>query len=195
MKMLGSKILETDRLILKPQTMEEQKYLWEVLMLPEVNRLYLSISRKFKDKLFDWEKQEPFYKKDMERANDPDVFRWSLFLKETGECIGRYSCQDGPFEDKPEIRDVGWYIDPKYNGKGYGTEAAKVMIDYMFTECEIDEIITSAAIVNPASWKIMEKLGFKRLPETKWVDYTFMEEPVEDYQYHLTKEMYFNQNK
>ena len=192
MKFLGSKTIETERLILKPQTMEEQKRLWEILMIPEVNRLYLSIPRKFKDKLSDWEKQEPFYQKDMEHANDLNVFRWSLFLKKTGECIGRYSSQDGPFEDKPEIRDVGWYIDPKYNGKGYGTEAAKAMIDYMFKEVEIDEIRTSAAIINPASWKIMEKLGFKRIPETKWVDYTFMDEPVEDYQYILTKEMYFN---
>jgi RimJ/RimL family protein N-acetyltransferase len=65
------------------------------------------------------------------------------------------------------------------------------MIDYMFNECEIDEIITGAAIINPASWKIMEKLGFERLPETRMIDYTFMDEPVEDYQYHLTKEMYF----
>jgi RimJ/RimL family protein N-acetyltransferase len=191
MKMLGSKIIETKRLILKPQTMEEQEYLWSVLMIPEVNRLYLTVPRKFRDKLMSWEKQEPFYKADMEHANDPNVFRWSLFLKETGECIGKYSCQDGPYEETPEIRDVGWYIDPKHNGKGYGTEAAKAMIDYMFNECEIDEIITGAAIINPASWKIMEKLGFERLPETRMIDYTFMDEPVEDYQYHLTKEMYF----
>ena len=191
MKMLGSKIIETKRLILKPQTMEEQEYLWSVLMIPEVNRLYLTVPRKFRDKLMSWEKQEPFYKADMEHANDPDVFRWSLFLKETGECIGKYSCQDGPHEETPEIRDVGWYINPKHNGKGYGTEAAKAMIDYMFNECEIDEIRTGAAIINPASWKIMEKLGFERLPETRMIDYTFMDEPVEDYQYHLTKEMYF----
>ena len=191
MKMLGSKIIETKRLILKPQTMEEQEYLWSVLMIPEVNRLYLTVPRKFRDKLMSWEKQEPFYKADMEHANDPDVFRWSLFLKETGECIGKYSCQDGPHEETPEIRDVGWYINPKHNGKGYGTEAAKAMIDYMLNECEIDEIRTGAAIINPASWKIMEKLGFERLPETRMIDYTFMDEPVEDYQYHLTKEMYF----
>jgi RimJ/RimL family protein N-acetyltransferase len=119
MKMLGSKIIETERLILKPQTMEEQEYLWSVLMIPEVNRLYLTVPRKFRDKLMSSEKQEPFYKADMEHANDPNVFRWSLFLKETGECIGKYSCQDGPYEETPEIRDVGWYIDPKHNGKGY----------------------------------------------------------------------------
>ena len=35
MKFLGSKTIETDRLVLKAQTMNEQHYLWSVLMLPE----------------------------------------------------------------------------------------------------------------------------------------------------------------
>lgn len=40
MKYLGSKTIETDRLILKAQLMEEQKKLWEILMIPEVNRYF-----------------------------------------------------------------------------------------------------------------------------------------------------------
>lgn len=35
----------------------------------------------------------------------------------------------------------------------------------MFDEVEIEQIITSAAIVNPGSWRIMEKLGFERTGE------------------------------
>ena len=198
MKFLGSKTLETERLILKSQTMEEQQYLWSVLMIPEVNRYYLTVPKKYAEKLKDWSKQEGFYKADMEHANDPDVFRWSIFLKDTGECIGRVSCHkasdDGYGITNPSIRGVGWYIDPKYKQKGYGYEAAKAMMDYMFNECEIDEIKTGAAIVNKASWKIMEKFGFERLDETKMVEYTYVDEPVEDYQYRLTKKMYFENN-
>jgi len=33
---------------------------------------------------------------------------------------------------------------PKFKGNGYGNEAAQAMMDYMFTECEIDEIRTGA---------------------------------------------------
>ena len=65
------------------------------------------------------------------------------------------------------------------------------MMDYMFDECEIDEIKTEAAIQNTASWKIMEKFGFVRLKKTRMVEYTYVDDPVEDYQYYLTKEMYF----
>ena len=39
----------------------------------------------------------------------------------------------------------------------------------------------------------MEYLGCQRLPKTCWTKYTFVDEPVECYQYILTKEMYFRQ--
>lgn len=87
MNLLGSKTIETDRLILKAQTMDEQKYLWSILMIPEVNRYYLTVPKKFSEKLKDWSKQEEYYKTDMEHANDLNVFRWSIFIKDTGECI------------------------------------------------------------------------------------------------------------
>ena len=61
MKYLGSKQLETDRLILKAQSMIEQKRLWEILMIPEVNRYFLTVPTKFRDKLKDWNIQEKYY--------------------------------------------------------------------------------------------------------------------------------------
>ena len=62
----------------------------------------------------------------------------------------------------------------------------------MFNEVEINKIITGAAISNIPSWKIMEKIGFKREKETELVYYTYKDEPVEDYKYTITKEEYFN---
>ena len=167
-----------------------------MLLIPDVNKYYLTVPKKYADKLFDWDKQKEFYEKDMEHANDLDVFRWSVFLKENGKCIGRVSCHEAKDEDKSIddscIRGVGWYIDPKYKGNGYGREAAFAMMDYMFNECDIEEIRTEAATINPASWMIMEGFGFERLNKNKMVEYTYVSEPVEDYQYYLTKEMYLN---
>lgn len=198
MNFLGSKTIETDRLILRTQTMNEQKRLWEILMIPEVNKYFLTVPPKFREKLKDWDKQQKFYEDDMKHANDNNVFRWSIFLKDTGECIGRLSCHEGHDEDEsinnPNIRGVGWIIDPKFQGHGYGTEAAKAMIDFMFLECEIEQIITGAAICNLASWKIMEKLGFERQEKTKMIQYTFLDELTEIYSYVMTKERYLSLN-
>ena len=194
MNLIGSKIIETERLILKPQTMQEQKRLWEILMIPEVNKVYLTTPAKFRDKLKDWSKQEPFYEEKISHANDKDVFEWSIFLKDTNECIGKidyheYSKEDNEINDL-SIRGVGWYIDPIHQGKGYGTEAAKHTLKYMFEEVQITKIITGAAIDNPASWKIMDRLGYQKLPQTKLVTYTYLDEPVEIYTYEITKEQY-----
>lgn len=62
MKFLGSKTLETDRLILRAQTMTEQKRLWEILMTPEINKYFLTVSPKIREKLKDWDKQKNFMK-------------------------------------------------------------------------------------------------------------------------------------
>lgn len=54
MNYLGSKRIVTKRLELRSQTMDEQKYLWDLLMIPEVNRYFLSVPRKFREKIKDW---------------------------------------------------------------------------------------------------------------------------------------------
>jgi len=199
MRNLGSKLIITDRLELRPQTIDEQKRLWEILMIPEVNKYFLTVPLNLREKLQDWSKQETFYIEDMKHANDVDVYRWSVFLKETNICIGRLTCHERSTEDSnivdPCIRGVGWLIDPNFQGNGYGFEAADAMIKFMFEEVGIDEIITGAAIVNPASWKIMERLGFERQNETDFVQYTFLDEPVEDYRYNLTRQMYFDKKE
>lgn len=176
--------IETERLILKVPTMDEQKQLWSILKREEVNKLYfptpdrifdkynlqkgdikdLMEARKiFQEQLNDWERQEPFYEKkiiDINNGENSQKFTWSVFLK-NGPVIGQMTVQPSSlYPNNPEIRDVGWYIDPAYHRKGYATEMAKAILDFMFLEVEIEEILTSAAIINQGSWKIMEKLGF-----------------------------------
>ncbi len=63
MNLIGTRQLETERLVLKIPTMEEQKILWEILMIPEVNKYYLDINKKFKDRILNWDTQKNFTKK------------------------------------------------------------------------------------------------------------------------------------
>ena len=46
MNLIGSKTIETERLILRSSKMEEQKRLWEILMISEVNKWYLTGAKK-----------------------------------------------------------------------------------------------------------------------------------------------------
>ncbi|MDY4858611.1 MAG: GNAT family N-acetyltransferase, partial [Bacilli bacterium] len=145
---------------------------------------------------YDWEKEKVWQYKKLEKANNEDVFQWSIILKSENKCIGQASCQKSydefGNENSNNIRDVGWFLDFNYHGMGYGSEAARAMIDYMFKEIQIDKIETCAATDNLASWKIMEKLGFHRTNKIKKVKYTILTEEVDCYCYEITREEYLN---
>ena len=137
MNLIGSKTIETKRLILRSSKMKEQKRLWEILMLPEVNKWYLTSGKKYANnpEHWTWEIQEKFYKYKVCNANNGNVFCWSVFLKpdysNSGkeEVIGQVTTVE---KNNMTTWDVGWFIDPIYQGYGYATEAAEVMINFMF---------------------------------------------------------------
>ena len=187
MKNISISDLETERLILKKPTLDEQFTLWNILKKEEVNRYYfptpdrifikndirkdnindLKKARKiFLEQLNDWDRQKPFYEKkivDIGNGEPNQKYTWSIFLK-TGEPIGQITVQpQEKYPDNPEIRDVGWFIDPVYQGNGYATEAAFAILNFMFNMVEIEKVETSAAVINQGSWKVMEKLGFEKV--------------------------------
>ncbi len=191
MNLIGSKKIETERLILKPSSMEEQKRLWEILMNPDVNRYYLTSGKKHANEpdYWTWENQLKFYQSKVDNALNPDVFCWSVFLKEKGDAIGQVSAQESGKE--LDIRDVGWFMDPDYQGCGYATEAARAMIDYMFNVADIKKIESGAAKVNNASCNIFKKLGFSYVKDEEHPSpYTFYDGDLVFSYYDLTKEDY-----
>lgn len=179
MKYTGSKTLETKRLLLHKTEERDLKEIWNILLLEEVSKYYLTT--KIND---DWEKEKVFQYKKLEKASNPDVFCWTIELKSDHSIIGQISINPTDIET---IKDIGWFLDPMYQKKGYAKEAALEVLKYIFLEVGIEKIETSAAIINPNSWKLMEKLGFKRLSSTKKIKYTFCHKEVLGYQYILEK--------
>lgn len=186
MNLLGSKQLETKRLILHKTEEKDLKELWNILCLESVNKYYLTTKLNS-----DWEKEKIFQEKKLERASNLDVFCWTIELKTTHEIIGQISVHERSLEDTTctdnSIRGIGWYLDPSFQKVGYATEAALEILKYMFLEVEIDKIVTASAINNPSSWKLMEYLGFKKLKETSKIKYTFLDSEEECFNYVLTK--------
>ena len=216
MKNISIRNFETNRLLIKKPTMEEQYALWNILRDESVNRYYfptpdrifvknnlskdnvedLKKARKIlMEQLNDWERQQPFYEKKIEAINEEEYsqkYTWSIFLK-TGEPIGQITVQPkDEYADNLEIRDVGWFINPKYQGNGYATEAASEVLKFMFEEVGIDQIITSAAIVNQGSWRIMEKLGFEKTGEKQSTYFDDEDNILRSYCYVCNKELFLN---
>lgn len=203
MKFIGAKDIETDRLLLMVPTMKEQYDLWNILRQEKVNRWYMPTPERFYGDrnaflkaLNDWNMQEKFYQMKIDSLNDnSNMFTWSIFLK-NGTVIGQMTVQPKKeYLNHPEIRDVGWFIDPKYQGYGYAYEAAHAILDYMFSEVEIEEIRTSAVQINQGSWGLMEKLGFERIGEKTS---SYLDENgnyLTGYIYKINREKYFTYRK
>ena len=51
---------------------------------------------------------------------------------------------------------------PSERGKGYGTEALQLMVDYLFLSKDVMRIQAQTDQRNKASQKILEKVGFKK---------------------------------
>jgi RimJ/RimL family protein N-acetyltransferase len=58
--------------------------------------------------------------------------------------------------------EVGYIFNKKYQGKGFATEAIQKYILYQFSRKNIHKIIAHCSPKNVKSWKLLERLKFKR---------------------------------
>ncbi|WP_249897183.1 GNAT family N-acetyltransferase [Paenibacillus sp. PK3_47] len=89
----------------------------------------------------------------------------AVVLKETGDLIGNVGLTKfhGPADELKDI-EIGYQIGEAYQGKGYGTEAAKAAVKWGFTElrkigAEL-KIVGKAEHDNWPSRRVLEKAGF-----------------------------------
>lgn len=187
MKYLGSKTINTERLVLHKTEEQDLKKIWKILLKEEVSILYLTAKINK-----DWKKEKVWQMKKLERAGNPDTFIWTIELKDTQEVIGQISLHP---TEKEDVMDIGWFLDPKFQKKGYAYEAAKNVLDYMFIECGLKKIETCVCKKNPNSYRLMEKLGFVRQDTTRMIQYTLLEKEEECYNYNLTREEYLKEKE
>src|SRR6266566_5508248 len=62
---------------------------------------------------------------------------------------------------EPDAPELGYWLGVEYWGQGFGTEAARAVIDFTFEEFDIEHLIAGARVSNPSSRNILEKCGFQ----------------------------------
>ena len=62
---------------------------------------------------------------------------------------------------EPEAPELGYWLGVEHWGQGFGTEAARAVIDFTFEEFAVDHLISGARVANPSSRNILEKCGFQ----------------------------------
>ncbi|KHE70162.1 GNAT family N-acetyltransferase [Halobacillus sp. BBL2006] len=58
--------------------------------------------------------------------------------------------------------EIGWVFNPKYQNKGYATEAAKAILAFGFETMNLHRIIATCQPENIPSYRVMEKIGMRR---------------------------------
>ncbi len=61
-----------------------------------------------------------------------------------------------------KLLEIGYSLAPAERGKGYGSEALNLLLDYMFLSMATVRIQATTDVRNKASQRILEKAGFKR---------------------------------
>jgi [ribosomal protein S5]-alanine N-acetyltransferase len=83
----------------------------------------------------------------------------AIVLDQSGELIGSIGLEINAENARAEL---GYWIGKEYWGQGYCTEAARAVVRFAFQELGLRRIVAHHFARNPASGRVMEKLGMRQ---------------------------------
>jgi [ribosomal protein S5]-alanine N-acetyltransferase len=90
-----------------------------------------------------------------------EEYNLGIFTNDTDTLIGTISLFQVLRGDL-QSAFIGYFLDENNNGKGYTTEAVKLMVDYAFKEISLHRIEAGVMPHNLASIRVLEKAGFHK---------------------------------
>ena len=118
------------------------------------------------------------------------VYNLAIQEKSSGELIGGISLSHHQGEG-----EIGWILNRKTWGQGYGTEAAQAMIRFGFESLELTRIIATCDTENTGSSRIMEKCGMIQIEVQKQIRLSSHFQTMRDQQlFEITRASYLINN-
>jgi len=160
--------IQLDRLILRPFRLDDAKVVQELAGDKYIAETTLYIPHPYEDGIAeDWIKTHTVNFSENRKLELAIVHKEEKYLI-GAICIG---CNT-----KFDHGELAYWIGRKYKNNGYCTEAAKGIIRYAFEEMNLNRIYARYLGGNPASGRVMEKLGMKyegrlRQHVRKWSKY------------------------
>jgi ribosomal-protein-alanine N-acetyltransferase len=145
-------ILETKRLVLRRQVIEDLNALWALYSDPEITR-YIPDA----PKTYDEAKKELEWHMNGHPGNS-DLGLWATIHKETGKFIGRCGLLPWTIDGHQEV-EVAYTIARDFWGQGFGTEAALAIAQYGFETLKLTRLICMIEPENKASLKVALNMG------------------------------------
>lgn len=98
------------------------------------------------------------------------VYDFALTLHGDDRMLGR--CGMRRTDTEPREAMLWYVVAPEHQGRGYAAEAARAVMAYAFDELQLHRVFADCDPRNPASARVMEKIGLRReahLVENVWI--------------------------
>ena len=153
MNRLGTKVIETERLILRRFVLDDAEMMYKNWASDPAVTEYLT-----------WQPHEnveqtkaiiSMWLDDYEKG----AYQWALELKEIGEPIGSIGVVD--MDEGEGLAEMGYCMGKSFWGRGLMPEALKAVLDFLFDEVGVDRVTAKHDSENPKSGRVMQKAGMR----------------------------------
>lgn len=153
LKHVGTNIIETERLILRPFKYTDDDAMLKYWVADEkIQSLYSEPTYTTKEEV------KELLDKYIGSYEREDYYRWAIIDKEKQECIGQiaYFLVDS----KNHFAEIEYCIGSEFQCRGLATEATKAVITYGFKEINLHKVQICTKTINKPSQRVIEKCGF-----------------------------------
>lgn len=155
MQGLAQPILKTERLVLRQLVEADGPRVRELAGDAEIARNTLEIPHPYPEGAAEaWIAAHP----ELWRQGSEAVF--AVTLRDSGLLVGCVGLSS--MSSRHRRADIGWWVGRAYWNRGYCTEAARALLDFAFGPLDLNRVYSSHYARNPASGRVMQKLGMTR---------------------------------
>jgi [ribosomal protein S5]-alanine N-acetyltransferase len=149
-KLIPFPVVETKRLILRKFELSDAAGLFDIAKDPLVT-VHLAWEPHTSE-----QQSLDFIKSFIDGYAGGDCGHWAIIRKEGNTLLGMITIRPGITQPRAE---VGYWIGTQYWNQGFMTETLAAFIDLCFTQLGLHRIQACHFVENPASGKVMEKVG------------------------------------
>ena len=147
-------VLETDRLQLRSFALTDATAVQELAGAVEIASMTANIPHPYLDGM-----AEEWIGGHAEAFARGELANQAITLRSTAELIGAIGLVISAQQHRAEL---GYWIGRPYWGRGYCTEAARAIVAFGFEQLDLHRIVATHFARNPASGRVMQKLGMAR---------------------------------
>ena len=144
--------LETDRLVLRKMLVSDTDDMYRYASMEETSRYLAWYPHKTK------QYTKEYLQYVGTRYNVGDFYDWAVVEWKEGRMIG--TCGFTSFDFQNDVGEIGYVINPEYQGKGYASEAIRRVMAFGFDVLKLHRIEVRFIEGNDASRHVAEKAGF-----------------------------------